>query len=109
MPGIDLHPAGRVIDLGFTAYVTPSDLGLTNVPKGDLVLDTSASKYTVRPTRSRKARHYAYLAQAERVIDGDTLLLDIHPSIGAFFRERVRLHGIDTPEIATAEGKRAKS
>ena len=100
---------GVVIDLGFTAYVTPSDLGLTNVPKGDLVLDTSASKYTVRPTRSRKARHYAYLAQTERVIDSDTLLLDIHPSIGAFFRERVRLHGIDTPEIATAEGKRAKS
>lgn len=107
--GIDLPPAGRVLDLGFTNYALPHELNQKTFPKGDLTLNRSHHMYLVRKTRRRKAKHYTYLAQVERVIDGDTLLLHIHPIFGSFYRERVRLRGIDTPEMPTKEGKRAKA
>ena len=41
---------------------------------------------------------YRYSARCSRVVDGDTLDLDIDLGFGMHFFERVRLFGIDTPE-----------
>jgi len=106
--GVDLPPAGRVLDLGFTIYARPDDLGLPTVPLGDVIISREGKRYSIRATRSRKAQYYTYLAQVERVIDGDTLLLQIQPAYGPFVRERIRLRGIDTPELGTPDGNRAK-
>jgi endonuclease YncB( thermonuclease family) len=106
--GVDLVTAGRVLDLGFTTYARPQDLGLATVPAGDTFITQSGGRWFVQRTRSKKARHYTYLAQIERVIDGDTLLLQIQLLTGGFIRERVRLRGIDTPELGTPGGDSAK-
>ena len=42
------------------------------------------------------------------MINGDTLLLQIQLIGGGFLRERARLRGIDTPELGTPAGERAK-
>ena len=73
-----------------------------------MVISRKGKRYSVRATRSRKAQYYTYLAQVERVIDGDTLLLQIQPAYGPFLRERTRLRGIDTPELGSPDGERAK-
>lgn len=40
-----------------------------------------------------------YRAKVRRVVDGDTLDLEFDLGLAAYRRERVRLHGVDTPEI----------
>jgi len=41
---------------------------------------------------------YWYKATCVRVVDGDTLDLEIDLGLNIFSRQRVRLYGIDTPE-----------
>ena len=59
---------------------------------------------TTRPTF---ADRYVYAAKCVKVIDGDTLDLDI--DLGMYFRvtKRVRLKGIDTPEMWGKDRDRA--
>ena len=105
-----LADGGRALDLGFTLYHPPDEVGIDALPSGTVRLErTGPSRYTVRSTRSQKARHYSYLARTERVIDGDTLLLQIQTPIRSIVRQRVRLRGIDTPEMGTPQGERAKA
>lgn len=42
---------------------------------------------------------YIYKAKCRRVIDGDTLVLDIDLGMGISYRTKVRLLGINAPEI----------
>lgn len=42
---------------------------------------------------------YTYRARAIRVIDGDTLVLDVDLGMGIHSVQTCRLHGIDTPEV----------
>jgi len=51
---------------------------------------------------------YIYAAQAYRIVDGDTYVLDVDLGFGSFQRIPVRLHGCNAPELSTREGKDAK-
>lgn len=46
---------------------------------------------------------YEYLATVERVVDGDTVDLNIDLGFDVWNRQRVRLSGIDTPETRTRD------
>ena len=48
---------------------------------------------------------YIYYAQLVRIIDGDTLLLDIDLGFFTTVRTKVRLAGVDTPPISTDKGE----
>lgn len=51
---------------------------------------------------------YHYRCELERVVDGDTVELTIHLGFFAkLHRQRIRLKGIDAPEINTREGREA--
>ncbi len=54
------------------------------------------------------APSYTYAARIIRVVDGDTLYTRIYLGFGVKVTERVRLRGINTPELGTPEGERAK-
>lgn len=51
---------------------------------------------------------YAYAAEIDRVIDGDTLLCLIEVGFGIIVLDRLRLRGVNTPELGTPEGDAAK-
>lgn len=51
---------------------------------------------------------FTYKAIVERVIDGDTLWAIIDIGFKNVVREKLRLRGIDTPELGTKEGEAAK-
>ena len=52
---------------------------------------------------------YIYKAELVRVVDGDTVDLDIDLGFDTSRKERFRLYGIDAPEMNTPEGKEAKA
>jgi micrococcal nuclease len=47
---------------------------------------------------------YTYSAEVTRVVDGDTIKIDLDLGFGVWYRnQRVRLNGIDTPESRTKD------
>jgi len=51
---------------------------------------------------------YLYSADVVRVIDGDTVMVDVDLGFEITVRKRVRLRGIDCPELSTKKGQTAK-
>jgi len=52
---------------------------------------------------------YIYTAQLKRVIDGDTLEVDMDLGCGVYVTQRVRLFGLNSPEKKTEGGKDSKA
>lgn len=54
---------------------------------------------------------YQYRIRPTRVVDGDTIDAEIDLGMNTFIKERIRLYGVDTPEVygphAVPEGKLA--
>ena len=44
-----------------------------------------------------------------RVVDADTLLVEVDCGFGCRMEQRLRLRGIDAPELKTPEGARARA
>ena len=101
-----------LIDLGFSIHLPAIGLG-TELP-ADL---TPTSRYACTRTPTgfslqqideARARHYTYVGLIESIIDGDTVWAYIDCGFDVWVRQKLRLRGIDTPEIATARGQRAR-
>jgi endonuclease YncB( thermonuclease family) len=71
----------------------------------DVTNGKSKSKIKIkRPTKP----DYLYSAEVRRVIDGDTLLVDIDLGLNVWSRkQRSRLANVDTPAIETKKGRAA--
>lgn len=52
---------------------------------------------------------YVYRATVDRVIDGDTYVLDVDLGFKVHAKITVRLRGVNCPELSTDEGKTAAS
>ena len=52
---------------------------------------------------------WTYRARCARIVDGDTLELEVDLGFGARYEAHVRLLGIDAPELWTADGARSKA
>ncbi len=77
-------------DLGFTSYKY-----ISKKPKG---------------YKEPKPKNlYTFKGFVERVVDGDTLWCQIDLGFGICVREKLRLRGIDSPELKTAKGEKAKA
>jgi endonuclease YncB( thermonuclease family) len=106
----------RMLDLGFRAsYPLPEGL---RFEVGDLVRTVKDRRVgfgyriaLVSPidARNREGRqpvhYYAYRATLLRIIDGDTIWATIDFGFGVRVDHKLRLRGIDTPEIDTVEGR----
>jgi endonuclease YncB( thermonuclease family) len=96
---------GLAVDLGFTSYV---DLPApTRLKEGAFVQLDAAGQFVAMPDVS-KAALYTYRAEVLRVVDGDTLWAKIYLEPGRWVKEKLRLRGLDCPEMNTAEGRAAK-
>jgi len=57
-----------------------------------------------------KTMQFTYHAEIKKVIDADTFKVRIDLGLGgSFSRQKIRLKGIDAPEVNTKEGKKAKA
>ena len=103
--------AALLLDLGFSSYREASMKGAENFKAADIVASQWVEADTYRLVKSpenTEAALFTYQAFIERVVDGDTLLVQVDLGFGLWTRQYLRLRGIDCPEMDTAEGKRAK-
>jgi endonuclease YncB( thermonuclease family) len=102
----------RVLDLGFKDH--------RRLPEG--YQSTFELRETVRSIRDdaqplgfryeraeKRKKFYAYRATVLKVIDGDTLWAVVDYGFEHTSDEKLRLRAIDTPELGTQEGERAKA
>ncbi|NTU49850.1 MAG: hypothetical protein HGA87_02990 [Desulfobulbaceae bacterium] len=102
----DLPPLTRPAKLKLNT-VKPVELcGRSFLDCGFFVLQPTSGKnpagVTVTDTPS-----YTYAAVVERFVDGDTLVALIDTGFGSVVRERLRLRGVNCPELDTDEGQKA--
>ena len=55
-----------------------------------------------------RTKLFTYAARVLSVIDGDTLWAEIDCGFGVMIEEKLRLRGINTPELNTVDGARAR-
>ncbi|MBI4357986.1 MAG: thermonuclease family protein [Candidatus Omnitrophica bacterium] len=112
------------IDLGFASYIDLSKSQSRGLKEGDIVSLRGAAQ--TRPKQSRSgiasprfaglamtkgatvADLYCYPAELIRVVDGDTLWMKVWLAAPMWIIEKLRLRGIDAPELGTPEGEAAK-
>ena len=90
---------------------------LISPPRGEILLDcgfnvwTKVSRREIKASQIVEARakmSFTYKAYVQEVIDGDTLWAVIDLGLGNYTSQKLRLRGIDCPEINTLTGKKAK-
>jgi endonuclease YncB( thermonuclease family) len=94
-------------DLGFEAYRALSAADARRFTAGDLVRLAADGSLAPAPD-AHPEELYAYEARVLRVVDGDTLWLLIRLAGGDWRREKLRLRGVDCPELHTSPGVAAK-
>ena len=95
-------------DLGFESYRALTSAQARAFKAGDLVRLTAQGTLESAPKEATPANLYTYDARLLRVVDGDTLWLLIRLTDTDWRKEKLRLRGIDCPELTTSAGAAAK-
>ncbi|HSV43495.1 MAG TPA: DUF1016 N-terminal domain-containing protein [Candidatus Bathyarchaeia archaeon] len=112
-PQKNLPPLKRPADLALHTFGLAALDGV-KVKDGQTLVDCGFFAYRPVPQSTFKSLNivekmsYTYAAMVNRVVDGDTILVAVEVGLGNLLKERLRLRGIDCPEVSTPEGKRAK-
>ena len=110
----DLEPSVPNLDLGFSirlkvnkSYALMSNNGsdLLKLKVGSVIESRKKGNSYYFESVSSSKEMFTYKAYLERVIDGDTLLVNIDLGFSVFIEQRLRLRGVDAPELGTSEGK----
>lgn len=106
-----IHPVEEhlVIDLGFKFLIHTEIRGI-RLKVGEIIESVKeGGVYSFKHSDAAKKELYTYKALVEKVIDGDTIWLNIDVGFSCWSRQKVRLRGIDAPEIDTKKGQEAKA
>lgn len=106
----------KVVDCGFETWrQVPPKAGqvatsqLAKFDDGQIVETVKTENgYKIKPSERMAKDLYTFKATIERVIDADSLLVHVDCGLETLSRQRLRFRGIDTPELSTPEGQRAK-
>ena len=84
-----------------------------SIPHGHILVDCGFGVYrsilkTTRGFHLTTELAYTYPAIVERVVDGDTVWGFIDVGFGTIVRKKLRLHGVDAPEVSTPRGEEAR-
>lgn len=105
-----IHPVEEKlsIDMGFNTLIHTEIKGVS-AKAGELIESIKAgSSYKFKLSGAKPRELYTYKALVERVVDADTVWLNIDLGFSSWSRQKVRLAGIDAPELSTKEGQEAK-
>lgn len=95
------------VDLGFASYVELSKVESRGLKEGAIVQWSPGGKPV--PEKNAETSHlYAYSAELIRVVDGDTVWMRIWLAPPIWIKQKLRLRGINAPELDTTEGESAK-
>lgn len=98
---------GPSVDLGFRHYWPLTPEQAKRWTQGDIV--RIAGDDTLRPApEATKAQLFTYAARLVRVVDGDTVVVALEVSPGVFLEQKLRLRGLDCPELSTPAGRAAQ-
>jgi endonuclease YncB( thermonuclease family) len=98
-----------VVDVGFYINAQVALKGIARPKDGQIVESLkSGSSYTFKTSDAKPRELYTYKALVERVVDGDTLWVNIDCGFDIWIRQKLRLRGIDCPELSTEKGQEAK-
>ncbi len=95
------------VDLGFTSYLDLTEAQARGLKAGSLVRLESNGKIT-KAKDAQTSDLFTYRAEVIRVVDGDTLWMKIYLRPRHWLKEKLRLRGLDCPEMDTPEGQAAK-
>jgi endonuclease YncB( thermonuclease family) len=100
-------PDGPAVDLGLANFdeIPPAQAG--EFALGNLIRYDAGRRLVPAPEATTRDL-YTYSARRLRVVDGDTIWLWLRLGPGRWLREKVRLRGIDCPELSTAAGRDAQ-
>ena len=98
--------------LEFCTYRLAPPTG-ADLPRGHILVDCGFDVYRSVPAKSPKLKltktlAYTYAATVERVVDGDTVWAFIDIGFGTVVRKKLRLHGVNAPELSTTKGEEAR-
>lgn len=93
-----------VVDLGFANYFQPEEIG--NIQEGDIVLSEKGKPKKVEASEQDLWTYQAYVTQ---VTDGDTFDAVVDLGFKITTLQKLRLRGLDAPEIESAQGREAKA
>ena len=105
-----IHPIDEqlIIDLGFNFLIHTEIKGL-RLKEGEIIESVKeGDNYSFKRSNAAKKELHTYKALVERVVDGDTAWLNIDLGFSCWSRQKIRLRGIDAPELPTKEGVEAK-
>ena len=94
-----------LIDCGFNIYRETEDKSFN---KGIIESFKDKDNYSFLESSTLPKHLYTYKAHIERIVDGDTLVLNIDCGFRLWTKQIVRLRKIDTPPLKTAKGQQAK-
>ena len=96
------------VDLGFAACEEspPAKAALDN--KYLYTSEKVDGVYRLKVTDAKVSDLFTFRGKLRRLIDADTPLMMIDQGFGRWTHQRLRLNGIDAPEIGTLAGQRAK-
>ena len=100
------------LDLGFELYYAPASTE-TDSPAPNKIVESvreedALDRYRFRVSRAGRERLYTYRAVVEEVLDGDTIWAHVDCGFRAWTRQKLRLRGIDAPELSTVAGQRVR-
>ena len=99
-----------VVDVGFGLLREVPSRNIEGLAPGTVVESRIENEGPVLVESLRTTTDlYTYRAYLDYVIDGDTIVLYVDLGFETYSRQKLRLRSIDTPEIATTEGKNAKT
>lgn len=106
-PLLAQHPL--VLDVGFRLHdaITGHQLVLKEQDFVELII--KGNKIVgVGKTQVKKDELFTYAASVQKVVDGDTLIAALDFKSAFSMSQKMRLRGIDCPELDTEEGKKAR-
>jgi len=106
-PVVDRGADGLAVDLGFKLYWPLTADQAKRLARGDIVQIANDDGLRLVDDAT-KADLFTYAATLRRVVDGDTLVVALEVAPGIFLEQKLRLRGLDCPELSTPEGKAAK-
>ena len=103
------EPEVLKIDQGFHKYTTAFE-ARAKLKAGDIVESQKRKSggFAAVPSKKGEKGLFTYRALVERVVDADTLFVEIDLGFGDTLRDYLRLRGINAPELSTEAGRKAR-